>query len=67
MKSILVILFTLLSIVSYSQSYLKEFEEKISNSRAYTLEVLDLFPEDQMDFQPTKEVRTARKQFEQFN
>ena len=64
MKSILLIPFLLFSIASFSQSFLAEFEEKLSNAKIYSIEVLDLFPAEKLDFQPTNDVRSTRKQFE---
>ena len=54
----------LFSLNCWSQSFLEEFEEKISNSKDYSLEVLELFPEGKLDYKATEEIRTVRKQFE---
>lgn len=64
MKKIsLTIAFLSIAIASWSQSsYLKEFEQKWANAKAYTLELAESMPESDYDYSPTEEQMSFKSQ-----
>ncbi|MBX2871869.1 MAG: DinB family protein [Saprospiraceae bacterium] len=44
------------------QAFLDEFQQKWKNAEAYTLESIELMPEEALDYKPTEEQRSFRDQ-----
>ncbi|MEL6864939.1 MAG: DinB family protein [Bacteroidota bacterium] len=48
-------------LLAQDAAYLDDFKKKWSNATDYTLEVMDLMPEDQYDYQPMGDVQSFRE------
>lgn len=59
----LILLFVSIHCMAQNQPPLiQEFLQKWNNSRAYTLELLNSYPEDKLDYKPTDSVMSFREQ-----
>ncbi|HEX5167745.1 MAG TPA: DinB family protein [Cyclobacteriaceae bacterium] len=60
---IIIFVFAFLQSMAQEQAPLiKEFLQKWNNSKEYTLELLNAYPEDKLDFKPTDSVMSFREQ-----
>lgn len=65
MKNLIFILLTALTMQkAFSQDFNKSMQEIMTNMKAYTLEMMELMPEEKFDYRPTESVRTFRKQLQ---
>ena len=60
--TILATLLMSIPLQAQTEQYLKDIRHKWENAAQYTLEVLELMPEEHLDFKPTEEQKTFREQ-----